>query len=703
MSGSAILTNTGLLKIASASPLDQLTITDIAVGDGVNPLSPTATGLVNEVYRNTASTPIRSNLYPDTLVFELNIPPTTGGFTVREIGAFDSEGDLIAVGTLDAVTKPTDGINLTVRINVKLQNAAQVDVFYDNQGAIDHSGLRNRDTDNVHTANAIEGLEFNTVAEAVNYTKIDKLLGRRVYISERGAYFNVVLSSSFSGGNASGKDEITNSSNTDYGFKALFSDSIPLISIGGNGDGVAENLTFLDRAFELHTISGLPVDTGSKLNAFFFSGELNFPAELNLIGEGLILSSTSGTRPDENSLILAGGKAEREALLVAYYGGVINLSSATILNGSLNIENCLINPSTPYKLNVNGYVNAVNCASHNIEIEINKGAKISSSDFILTDANGIGAFIKGEWEDDTHLCMYCANDNVRMHRGGTFNAPNGVSVYSGQNGVFFWFGGFMSGKNYRAQFNERHGVVNNYNASGDFENIVCTHNTATNFVCETGGTFYAINGQFTNSVNGAGIFINGAEMNAKNATLKSNGAFAVDGRYDFYLDISNAEIDMSNNSGGVQVRSLGGDMTAIAPNTGNAINLDPEGYSPSFNSGSKTGGKIGDINPTKYKNELGGVIFKDNTSTIASGDFEITSTRQLVECESGVTDEITNVTSEIDLSFVFPSTTGATITIKHNTGNVRTTTGADIVMDSPNRGCQVVRADTLFFFVPLFS
>ncbi len=151
MSGSAILTNTGLLKIASASPLDQLTITDIAVGDGVNPLSPTATGLVSEVYRNTASTPIRSTTYPDTLVFELNIPPTTGGFTVREIGAFDTDGDLIAVGTLDEIAKPTDGINLTVQINVKLQTAAQVDVFYDNQGAIDFEGLRNRNASALNT------------------------------------------------------------------------------------------------------------------------------------------------------------------------------------------------------------------------------------------------------------------------------------------------------------------------------------------------------------------------------------------------------------------------------------------------------------------------------------------------------------------------------------------------------------------------
>jgi hypothetical protein len=144
-----------------------LTITDIAVGDGVNTLDPSATGLVNEVYRDTASTPIRSTTYADTLVFELNIPPTTGGFTTREIGAFDSDGDLIAVGTLDEVVKPVDGINLTVRINVKLSSSSDVDVFYDNAGAISHSGLRDRNAVDAHDASAISTDDGGTVQDAV--------------------------------------------------------------------------------------------------------------------------------------------------------------------------------------------------------------------------------------------------------------------------------------------------------------------------------------------------------------------------------------------------------------------------------------------------------------------------------------------------------------------------------------------------------
>lgn len=181
MSGSAILTNNGLFKIASASPLDQLTITQIAVGDGVNPLDPTATGLVNEVFRDTASTPIRSTTYPDTLIFELNIPPTTGGFTTREIGAFDSDGDMIAVGTLDEVVKPNDGINLTVRINVKLQNSEQVDVFYDNSGAISLGGLVDRRADLILNDNGGDVQEYIDTKNSLSLKNIAPKISLTAY------------------------------------------------------------------------------------------------------------------------------------------------------------------------------------------------------------------------------------------------------------------------------------------------------------------------------------------------------------------------------------------------------------------------------------------------------------------------------------------------------------------------------------------
>ena len=154
---STLITDIGLVKINNATGLDQLNITHMAVGDG-NGISPvfdgSATSLVNEVFRKDASAPIRDPLNPDNLIFEMNIADDERGFTVREIGLFDVDGDLIAVGDTEVTVKgPSSRINLTERVIIRLQNAAQVDVFYDNQGAIDFEGLRNRNASALNTSN----------------------------------------------------------------------------------------------------------------------------------------------------------------------------------------------------------------------------------------------------------------------------------------------------------------------------------------------------------------------------------------------------------------------------------------------------------------------------------------------------------------------------------------------------------------------
>lgn len=133
----AILTTIGLSKLASATPLDQLTITNIAVGDGGGgypTLLPSMTSLVNEVWRGTPSPPIRDVNNNSIIIFEVVIPPTQGGFTVREIGIFDSFGDMIAIGQTSVVEKPLpsalNSVELKARLYVQLSNATQVDLFF---------------------------------------------------------------------------------------------------------------------------------------------------------------------------------------------------------------------------------------------------------------------------------------------------------------------------------------------------------------------------------------------------------------------------------------------------------------------------------------------------------------------------------------------------------------------------------------------
>lgn len=65
-----------------------------------------------------------------------------------------------------------------------------------------------------------------TVTEAINYSGIASLLGSRVYLTDRQAWFDVVLTSSFDG-NGEGLDNLTSTANSLYGFNLLYTDVSP--------------------------------------------------------------------------------------------------------------------------------------------------------------------------------------------------------------------------------------------------------------------------------------------------------------------------------------------------------------------------------------------------------------------------------------------------------------------------------------------
>lgn len=127
-----LVTNTGLAKITAALAAGTtIALTHMAVGDGngsaVTP-NQNQTALVNERYR-AAVNQVGVNI-DGKLVAELIIPQTTGGFTVREFGLFDSTGALFAYGSTPAIEKPTLAENsaaeLVVRLIVQISNMAVI-------------------------------------------------------------------------------------------------------------------------------------------------------------------------------------------------------------------------------------------------------------------------------------------------------------------------------------------------------------------------------------------------------------------------------------------------------------------------------------------------------------------------------------------------------------------------------------------------
>ncbi|KAA5604705.1 hypothetical protein F1188_14935 [Roseospira marina] len=142
-----LLTTIGAAKIANGLVTGQaVELTHMAVGDGGGaPVTPeqTATALVHEVYRSTPAGISRTPADEAVLEALLVIPPQTGGWTIREVGAFDADGDLILLANWPETYKPViaegasndmalkiqavvgSTANITLKIDASLQYATQ--------------------------------------------------------------------------------------------------------------------------------------------------------------------------------------------------------------------------------------------------------------------------------------------------------------------------------------------------------------------------------------------------------------------------------------------------------------------------------------------------------------------------------------------------------------------------------------------------
>ncbi len=137
----SIITNTGLAKHAAASlggpPIN---LTHLAVGDSNGtPYNPvvTATALQNERHRTTITSVVVDEDNPNQIIAEAIIDETVGPFYVREVGVFDSDGDLFAIGKFPETFKPNlptgSGKRLYVRMILGFASTPQVSLVVSSQ------------------------------------------------------------------------------------------------------------------------------------------------------------------------------------------------------------------------------------------------------------------------------------------------------------------------------------------------------------------------------------------------------------------------------------------------------------------------------------------------------------------------------------------------------------------------------------------
>ena len=135
----ALLTNLGAAKFANAAALGtKIEITEMAVGDGGGSLpTPNAsqTALVGEKRRAALNSLSVDSVNSSQIIAEQIIPENEGGFWIREIGLFDTDGDMVAVANCAETYKPQlqegSGRTQTVRMILIVNSTAAVTLKID--------------------------------------------------------------------------------------------------------------------------------------------------------------------------------------------------------------------------------------------------------------------------------------------------------------------------------------------------------------------------------------------------------------------------------------------------------------------------------------------------------------------------------------------------------------------------------------------
>ncbi|HDC4638699.1 TPA: phage tail protein [Enterobacter cloacae] len=134
-----LLTDKGKAKIASAlADKKQIHLQKMAVGDSNGQYyEPTAsqTELRHEVWRGEMNTLTVAPNNPNWLIAEVVLPEDVGGWYVREVGVFDVDGELIAIGKFPESYKPLlpggSGKQVCIRLIMEVSNTTAVTLTVD--------------------------------------------------------------------------------------------------------------------------------------------------------------------------------------------------------------------------------------------------------------------------------------------------------------------------------------------------------------------------------------------------------------------------------------------------------------------------------------------------------------------------------------------------------------------------------------------
>lgn len=126
-----ILTDQGAAVVAdSIANGTPITFAQMALGDGASDPVSSQTALQNEVHRAAVTAVQVDPASDDQIIITLTIGPEPGGWTIREVGLFDGNGDLVAIGRYPDSYKPilTEGSGKSLTIDMVLAVTSEANV-----------------------------------------------------------------------------------------------------------------------------------------------------------------------------------------------------------------------------------------------------------------------------------------------------------------------------------------------------------------------------------------------------------------------------------------------------------------------------------------------------------------------------------------------------------------------------------------------
>jgi len=474
-----------------------------------------------------------------------------------------------------------------------------------------------------------DGLEFDTVEDAKSYSKIDKLLGCRVYLKDRQAYFSVVETSSVTPNDL---DVIQSSANSSYSYDLEIRDVCNVINFGavdGANSGAAVN-----EANNKSKSLGLPLEIPFG-NSFL----VNSVDGLNnkTIGGGEIAGYVSGVKPTYEELKLE-DVTGRANLINSYWLSSLSFDGGFI--GDVKLKDIKIT-SNPFN---SGKITAAGCSTLGSQFKAEDGGVTVADDIYSVNSTGVGihAHKSGMSIVDNCVIVGSSNRGLYCQHGGTISAVNAKVYDTGTDAVAILYGGNINVSSGEIDKTSGHGLVVNYGGSIEATNATINDTAQSSVTCESGGAIFVKFASISNSMQSALTTSFGGIINADEVSIDGVAGIAM---YALGGGEVNAELATVTNATGQYIaRAIGtGKVNYESPSV---TGYGEELYSPRFNM-IGNGAAIITNNGDSSKSGVESNYFSFGMAedkTISSGSINATKSYHNVDTEGGAaTDTLTTI------------------------------------------------------------